>query len=1424
MYYGTPADVVGMQYPPLGHLQGPPPDHSQTLHQNRHPYPNTNTHPPVHHYPVGQPPHTRQPYPPMHAPTSVPLPALNPNHSLHEPPGLASNIHIAPAERISSQGSSPRQDGVITSPGAPGSVDDATTIASTPPSDMPCSMPGGKDQNIPISSSSSSTTPATSHKTLESQSEEPQQRGDDQSPVSPSQGAGKESDAWEREPDRSENGMGMKEDQHDHEEQPSNPIAGKMPHSTMPAMGVGGVSSVPPVPTYGYPIPFYGSAMPPMYSVAGPRGQMGYPVPTGQAPPMMPGRPLNAPPPPPPHLPPHNYKHAYMGGGGGAHHAEYGGHYMPPEQWHTFPSQQSLQKKPKELDKAMWVGNVSSDTTVADLQAIFEAPPTEEEGDIQVDIPESIFILSKSNCAFVNYATHEAVHRAVKRFHDREFKNTRLVCRPRKDPGSSDSYGSRHATATRHPPPSQHPTSRSASSVGDGTPATPAGDDHEVQPHLMLPASQLKSTPHDIDDKEPPDQGTPSTDATSMNMDSLRRELSPSPSVSSGGGSGGPVGGGGGTATPRERESRPRQSRPGKALKHLNNLKSRSRSSSSSTHHVENRYYILKGLNEEDLKLSVQYGVWATQDHLVPILNQAFADKHDHIVKTRAEANWMPSVAIPISPELKAEVARYIEEAEAEGRSITYEEAEAVAVGSTPTKTWGILFPIQWLFVHKVPFTATSHLRNPYYDNREVKLSKDGTEVEPTVGEQLLAEFRKHRELKKAGSSVSGTSTPVGSESGTGDSRRSSVAGAEDKRESASASPKPYGIRGSTSSQSNKSESTLSIGGVQASETHQSGTLAAKSSTTPTAQLGQQQQGTLPGSATSPAPPSQPTTSTQSSSRKQGSSHARSHHTNPMHSGQRTGPGSGGYRPQGQLQYGPGPYGGPHQGYGPYGGPWPGKPGPRGSHEYHSSNTTGHLMPHNATMQDQHPPSNMHAPPSQQQYQYYNPRRNQSSTRYYQQHPGSSGLYGPSDGNYPAHYIPHPPPGGSSYDYAAPSGGQYYNQPYSRRRNQGAAGSYRHTTDAHASGPHSSGYKHAGGPPAPSITGSQDTTGQAYPPGPGSPPQGGYRIMQPMMNAYPGMPPMMGYQFHHGQPLIPVPVPWQPTQAAPAPVSAGEAAIEAATSSSDTKAGVDNTINNRNQSPASINPVSSSTHPTAGMAMMMGIQGYPAAAYAPFPAMPPMAQGMPPSGDVMMEGMMPSGIGYDGIQYMYIPAEMADAYHQPMYYYGHMPMPPGAEGSAVAPSAAAAEGMTMSEPAEGHIATRKKEDESNMEQKEHGSTTGTEMVSQTSGDGDNSDSEDCVSSRASEQEDSLTCATMAKLTEANVESAESLVDTKEISSSSNGSNGSNGSITNTSLNPVDSAPTPALAPASNTAVKKSRKAKKPTKGAPIAISTETRHE
>ncbi|KAI1298328.1 hypothetical protein EDD11_006794 [Mortierella claussenii] len=565
-----------------------------------------------------------------------------------------------------------------------------------------------------------------------------------------------------------------------------------------------------------------------------------------------------------PGFPPPNYnppQQQYLGNGdSGAGGGDVGteGHYGSPEGWRSgIAPSPSLQKKPKELDKAVWVGNVLNDTTMAELQAIFEAEPTEAEGDIEHDIPESIFILSKSNCAFVNYSSHEAVSRAVRRFHDREFKSTRLVCRPRKDPAAapdafstkSTSSASRHQQQQQqssnlhrqqlphHLPHQQHLQyyPGHASYMPDISSSSAGGMGYygHHDPHLMftqrMEGGLGDDHPSHHGSQHHPRQSHQHHDISDTQAKVGRMRLEASPMMDSRSTSSGGSGGSG--------------------LKAGNGVSKKSRSTSS-LGYTESRYFILKSLNEEDLKLSVQYGLWATQDHLVPILNEAFASTKNvylvfsanksgeffgyarmmDVISTENETAitsgkeneiWQPAVEMPLSPEMKAAMLEEIEQAAKEGRKITNEEAEVIARASTTTKSWGIRFPINWIHVHKVPFSKTTHMLNPLYENREIKVSKDGTEVDPSVGEQLLNLFKKSNSSSNNSNSNNGNSGRRGrssisgaggsrsnSNSEGGGSRRSSVAG-----DSATMSlAPPQSSQRSTSSRRSSIMSTRSTG------------------------------------------------------------------------------------------------------------------------------------------------------------------------------------------------------------------------------------------------------------------------------------------------------------------------------------------------------------------------------------------------------------------------------------------------------------------------------------------------------------------------------------------------------------------------------------------------------------------------------------
>ena len=79
-----------------------------------------------------------------------------------------------------------------------------------------------------------------------------------------------------------------------------------------------------------------------------------------------------------------------------------------------------------------------------------------------------------------------------------------------------------------------------------------------------------------------------------------------------------------------------------------------------------------------------------------------------------------------------------------QSRSHTPEDAANAPNPATPTEesdSWGRSFKIEWIRTDRLPFNRTRHLRNPWNHGREVKVSRDGTELEPGVGRALIEEW-----------------------------------------------------------------------------------------------------------------------------------------------------------------------------------------------------------------------------------------------------------------------------------------------------------------------------------------------------------------------------------------------------------------------------------------------------------------------------------------------------------------------------------------------------------------------------------------------------------------------------------------------------------------------------------------------------------
>lgn len=78
---------------------------------------------------------------------------------------------------------------------------------------------------------------------------------------------------------------------------------------------------------------------------------------------------------------------------------------------------------------------------------------------------------------------------------------------------------------------------------------------------------------------------------------------------------------------------------------------------------------------------------------------------------------------------------------DAEGAETEAEAEDAAALSET--QSFGKPFKIEWLSTNRLPFYRTRGLRNPWNANREVKIARDGTELETSVGKRLIQMFQK---------------------------------------------------------------------------------------------------------------------------------------------------------------------------------------------------------------------------------------------------------------------------------------------------------------------------------------------------------------------------------------------------------------------------------------------------------------------------------------------------------------------------------------------------------------------------------------------------------------------------------------------------------------------------------------------------------
>ncbi|EGX90400.1 YT521-B-like splicing factor, putative [Cordyceps militaris CM01] len=340
-------------------------------------------------------------------------------------------------------------------------------------------------------------------------------------------------------------------------------------------------------------------------------------------------------------------------------------------------------RKPYQSGHAIWIGNLPPQTELMNLvHHVCELAPG----------LRSLFLISKSNCAFANFKEETTSIEAQKTIHESKFQSVRLVCRLRKN--------------------TAEPTSENHIVIASGT---------------SIPTSP-----------------TLANDAYDGNISPLGEKADP-----------------------------------------LEGIETQAATKHTSTNAHRDRFFVLKSLTREDMEKSVKTGIWATQSHNEELLNNAFkttdnvylifsankSGEYFGFARMTSEINQDPGAAVQFAPQNQAteesdlpravsidakckipkgriidDSARgtmfwEVEENENDGE--VEDDGEVTSNKETEDadedlQTWGKPFKLQWLSIIPLPFYRTRGLRNPWNSNREVKIARDGTELEPAVGRRLI--------------------------------------------------------------------------------------------------------------------------------------------------------------------------------------------------------------------------------------------------------------------------------------------------------------------------------------------------------------------------------------------------------------------------------------------------------------------------------------------------------------------------------------------------------------------------------------------------------------------------------------------------------------------------------------------------------------
>ncbi|KAK9076727.1 hypothetical protein SSX86_005061 [Deinandra increscens subsp. villosa] len=133
----------------------------------------------------------------------------------------------------------------------------------------------------------------------------------------------------------------------------------------------------------------------------------------------------------------------------------------------------------------------------------------------------------------------------------------------------------------------------------------------------------------------------------------------------------------------------------------------------------DTRYFIIKSLNHENIQLSIERGIWATQVMNEPILEEAYHNSGKVILIFSVNmSGYFQGYAQMMS-------------------SVGWRRDNVWNHGYGGSKPWGRSFKVKWLRLHDLPFQKTLHLKNPLNQYKPVKISRDCQELPQDIGEAL---------------------------------------------------------------------------------------------------------------------------------------------------------------------------------------------------------------------------------------------------------------------------------------------------------------------------------------------------------------------------------------------------------------------------------------------------------------------------------------------------------------------------------------------------------------------------------------------------------------------------------------------------------------------------------------------------------------